>query len=52
MNGEGPGSISDNIFWYKDGHYENLPYEIVDDKIQFYPPEGFVSMLNSLGLDQ
>jgi hypothetical protein len=48
---EGPGSISNNVFWYKDGHYENLPYKLADNKIQFYPPEGFVNMLNSLEQD-
>jgi hypothetical protein len=48
MNEEGPGSISSNIFWYKDGHYEDLPYEMSDNKIQFYPPEKFVEMLNTL----
>lgn len=47
MNQEGPGSISNNIFWYKDGHYENLPYEIEEGKIQFYPPESFINMLNT-----
>jgi len=47
MNNEGPGSISNHIFWYKDGRYEDLPYEIKDEKIQFYPPEGFIDLLNS-----
>jgi hypothetical protein len=49
MNNEGPGSISNNIFWYKDGHYENLPYKIEENKIQFHPPENFVDLLNNLG---
>jgi hypothetical protein len=48
MNQEGPGSISNNIFWYKDGHYEDLPYKIEDNKIQFYPPEDFLQLLNTL----
>ena len=47
MNEEGPGSISNNIFWYKDGHYENLPYKMEDSQIQFYPPENFLDLLNS-----
>jgi len=48
MNEEGPGSISNNIFWYKDGHLENLPYKLVDNKLQFFPPENFVGLLNTL----
>jgi hypothetical protein len=48
MNREGPGSVSNNIFWYKDGHYDDLPYEMEGNKIQFYPPEEFTDMLNSL----
>lgn len=48
MNEEGPGSISNNLFWYKDGHFENLPYEIQDNNLQFFPPEKFVELLNTL----
>lgn len=49
MNQEGPGSISSNIFWYKGGEFENLPYKIEEGQIQFYPPESFVNLLESLG---
>ncbi|HEY8781917.1 MAG TPA: hypothetical protein VIM16_09900 [Mucilaginibacter sp.] len=48
MNAEGPGSVSNNIFWYKDGEFENLPYKIEEGQIQFYPPESFVNLLNTL----
>lgn len=48
MYNEGPGSVSNNIFWYKDGLFTNLPYELESDKIQFYPPEEFIQMLNGL----
>jgi hypothetical protein len=48
MNVEGPGSISNNLFWYKDGRFENLPYKIEDKKLQFYPPDHFVELLNTL----
>lgn len=48
MNAEGPGSVSNNLFWYKDGHFENLPYKIEDKKLQFFPPDNFVELLNTL----
>jgi hypothetical protein len=48
MNEEGPGSVSNNLFWYKDGHFENLPYKIEDRKLQFFPPDSFVDLLNTL----
>jgi len=48
MNHEGPGSISNRLYWYKDGSFENLAYKIEDSKLQFYPPENFVNTLNKL----
>jgi len=48
MNEEGPGSISNNLFWYNDGHFENLPYKIEDNKLQFFPPQNFAEMVKTL----
>jgi hypothetical protein len=48
MNAEGPGSVSNNLFWYKDGHFENLPYKINDKELQFFPPDSFMELLNTL----
>lgn len=48
MNAEGPGSLSDNMFHYHNGKFEQLPYQIEDDKLQFYPTENFVKVLNAL----
>jgi len=48
MNNEGPGSISDKLYWYNDNKLINLPYNIGDNKLQFYPPDDFVTMLNGL----
>jgi len=45
---EGPGSISNNIFWYKDGNFQHLPYKVTDNKLQFFPPENFVELLHTL----
>ena len=48
MYNQGPGSLSDNIFWYKDGHFENLPYKVEDGTIVLSPPESFIEMLDAL----
>lgn len=48
MYKEGPGSLSNNLFWYQDGSYIPLPYKINDGKLQFFPPNEFVEMLNGL----
>lgn len=49
MNLEGPGSLSNNIFWFNNGEFLNLPYEIEEGTINFSPPEEFIELLNSLG---
>jgi len=46
MHNEGPGSLSDQLFWYKDGTFTQLPYEIGEQNIRFYPPENFVEFLD------
>lgn len=48
MNSEGPGSVSNNLFWYKDGRFENLPYKIEVNKLQFFPPDNFLELLKTL----
>ena len=45
---EGPGAISPQLFWYYDNQFTTLPYELSNEKIQFYPPEPFLNMLNNL----
>src|SRR5690606_37707118 len=48
MNQEGPGSLSNNLFWYKDKTFTQLPYKIDEGKLQFFPPNNFVELLNEL----
>lgn len=48
MNREGPGSLSNNLFWYKDNKFTQLPYEIEEGKLQFFPPDNFIELLNEL----
>jgi hypothetical protein len=48
MNIEGPGSLSNNVFWYKDGIFTKIPYKLEDGKLQFFPPDNFLKLLNEL----
>lgn len=48
MNQEGPGSLSANLFWYNESVLTMLPYTVKEGKLQFFPPEEFLKMLNEL----
>lgn len=48
MNAEGPGSIISNVYWYNQNKYLKLPYSLEKKKINFYPPEEFVQLLNEI----
>jgi hypothetical protein len=50
MNQEGPGSLSNNVFWYKDGIFTKIPYKLEDGKLQIFPPETFLELLNKLSV--
>jgi hypothetical protein len=52
MYEEGPGSVSNNLFWYYEGNFYNLPYESTEDELRFTPPDNFVELLNSLESEQ
>jgi hypothetical protein len=45
MYKDGPGSISDKLYWYHQDRFITLPYTMDEKNIQFYPPEEFVEML-------
>ena len=49
MAQQGPGTITDNVYWYRDGKFTQLPYEIDGNELNFEPPDEFVEMLNGLG---
>jgi hypothetical protein len=42
------GTISDGIYWLRDGELERLEHEVVDGQTRFIPSEGFLGVLNSL----
>ncbi|TEB46000.1 hypothetical protein D0809_03110 [Flavobacterium circumlabens] len=48
MNVEGPGSLSNKVFWYIDGTFTEIPYKMEDGKLQLFPPDNFLKLLNEL----
>lgn len=44
----GPGSITDQIFWWHAGGFTRLPSAIRAGKLEFRPPSEFVRVLNAL----
>ncbi len=52
MYNEGPGSISPRLYWYENGRFTDLPYQITDDRqLHFAPPEEFLALLHDLSED-
>ena len=52
MHHEGPGSISDGLYWYKQGTFEHLPYALqTDNMLSFYPPKSLVALLEYLSAE-
>jgi hypothetical protein len=45
---EGPGSISDQLYWWRDGEFVHLPHMVTGKNINFAPPDDFVQLLNGL----
>jgi hypothetical protein len=45
---EGPGSLTDNLYWYRNGALTRLPYELLDGSYSFAPPTPFVDLLTDL----
>lgn len=49
MERDGPGSISRNLYWRRDGRFLNLPYRIEGASLILDPPEEFAALLRDLG---
>lgn len=45
---EGPGSITPNLYWYRNGKFLRIPYDISDKELSIRPPDGFIDLLNDL----
>ena len=48
MHQEGPGSLSNNLLWYYENSFTELPYKLEDQKLTFYPTSKFAETLNEL----
>ena len=48
MEQKGPGSITSDVYWYHDGRFTRLPYDINGNELDFRPPDELVEMLNGL----
>jgi hypothetical protein len=49
---DGPGSISDQLYWWRDGTFVHLPHSASEKGINFVPPDDFVEFLNGLAEPQ
>ena len=45
---EGPGSISDDLYWWRPEGLVRLPAEVGEGRVEFFPPDEFVELLNRL----
>jgi hypothetical protein len=45
---EGPGSLTSNLYWFRDGTLTRLPAHVKDADVAFIPPDEFVETLNEL----
>ncbi|SEO50488.1 hypothetical protein SAMN05192574_108327 [Mucilaginibacter gossypiicola] len=48
MSKQGPGTVNNNLIWYKDGVFEQLRYKIEGNNIEIYPSEKFLEVLNNM----
>ena len=48
MHRDGPGSLSPCLYWYHDGEFTVVPYEMDDDTLTLVPPEEFVELMDDL----
>ncbi len=45
---EGPGSITPNLYWYHDGEFTHLAYQVAAKQVIFTPPDEFARLLAEL----
>lgn len=43
--GQGPGSITSSVYWYRAGTFTRLPFEQAGDDMHFYPPQAFTEQV-------
>lgn len=52
MYEDGPGSITDKLYWYNDGVLIDIPHRVENEKLVISPPDIFIDALNELGEDK
>ena len=52
LDAQGPGSISPNLYWYRNGTFTNLPFRIEGEDFIFRPPPEFMEMLEALSAEK
>jgi len=52
MYQEGPGSLSGSLYWYRNGQFEDQPFDTAGGKVQFRPTGNFTDMMNTLQAPQ
>jgi hypothetical protein len=52
MEREGPGSLSTQVWWQRDGRWIELPWEMTDDGISVRAPEEFAQVLEEIAADE
>ena len=45
---EGPGSLTKEIYWYHNGQFEVLEFEIEKENVKFTPSQAFMDLLNNM----
>lgn len=48
MHRDGPGSLSQAVYWAHDDVFDDLPYRIEGETLRFTPPDAFLAVLESL----
>ncbi|MEO6063175.1 MAG: hypothetical protein ABIQ99_14670 [Thermoflexales bacterium] len=48
MHRDGPGSLSQAVYWAHDDVFDELPYRIEGETLRFTPPDAFLAVLESL----
>lgn len=48
MYKDGPGSISQGLYWHRDGQLTKLDYQLEGDELNFRPTDEFLEMMDSL----
>jgi hypothetical protein len=48
MYAEGPGSISQSVYWWRDGRFDRVEITVTDGNLSIAPSDELVAVLNSL----